>query len=76
MLDFEHLHQSIRQAGVEVHLDKDWNRNQHDVEISACDVLRLKRKNAYQGRQKGENRYGAEPRQKLLLKPVLASRTR
>ena len=53
--DTEEPHQPIGEARVEVHLDQDRDRDQHDVEGPGGDVLRLEGEDRHQREQQRRN---------------------
>src|ERR1035438_2288198 len=69
MLNLEPFHQAVSEAGVEVNLQSNRNRNQQYMEKPPCNVIRLKSKNEDQRAEQRRNGNGREFRQQHAFKP-------
>ena len=76
MLDFETLHQAIRKARIEVDLQGDRDRDQHDMEKPAGDVVRLEREDQDERSEQRGDGDRRESRQQDAFKPYFAAAAR
>ena len=71
MLDFEPLHKAVSEARIKINLQGDRNRDQHHMEKSPGDVIRLKRKDQHERAEQRRDRDRREFRQQDAFKPCL-----